>query len=203
MFMNLGPLAKGRHGVKKTLIPSSRVLTKGRHELIPKHYPQALTARIVKKLYHRDMKYIRNQLRRDRDARTSDVSEKERYWTIYLVHVRVKLLNQHERTCDRDVTQWLPSLTVNDRGKVGVEKVRQYNLVFQMNASSRKVLRECFVAIIITESKRERGAESKDEEAPEWRRFRAKVDLCLGAIDTSYVNQQRGGERGDNQKSPK
>ena len=157
MFMNLGSLAKGRHGVKKTFTPSSRVLTKGRHELIPRHYPQTLTARIVKKLYHRDMKYIRNQLRRDRDACTSDVSEKERYWTIYPVHVRVKLLDQHERTCDWDVTQWLPCLTVNDRGKVDVEKVRQYDLVFQMNASSRKVLRECFVGIIITELKRERG----------------------------------------------
>ena len=60
MFMNLGPLAKGRHGVKKTLTPSSRVLTKGRHELILGHCPQTLTARIVRKLYPKDMKHIRN-----------------------------------------------------------------------------------------------------------------------------------------------
>ena len=74
-------------------------------KLIPGHCPQTLTTRIVKKLYPRDMKHIHNQLRCDRDARTSDASEKERYLTIYLVHVRVKLLDQHERTCDRDVTQ--------------------------------------------------------------------------------------------------
>ena len=152
------------------LTPSSRVLTKRRHELIPGHCPQMLITRIVRKLYLRDMKHIRNQLRCDRDARTLDTSEKERYWTIYPMHVGVKLLDQHERTCDRDVTQWLLSLIVYDRGKVSVGKVRQYDLAFRMNASSRKVLRECLVGIIITEPKRER-AESEDEEAPEWRGF--------------------------------
>ena len=139
------------------LTPSSKALTKRRHELIPGHCPQTLKTRIVRKLYPRNMKHIRNQLWCDRDARTSDASEKERYWMIYPVHVGVKLLDNHERTCDRDVTQWLPSLTVYDRGKVSVSKVRQYDLAFRMNASSRKVLRECLQGIIITEPKRERG----------------------------------------------
>ena len=116
-----------------------------------------LTTRIVRKLYPRDTKHIHNQLRCDRDTRTSDASEKERYWTIYPVHVGVKLLDQHERTCDRDITQWLPSPTVYDRGKVSVGKVRQYDLAFRMNASFRKVLWECLVGIIITEPKKERG----------------------------------------------
>ena len=133
------------------------MLTKRRHELIPGHCPQTLTARIVRKLYPRDMNHICNQLRCDKDARTLDVSEKERYWTIYPMHVGVKLLDQHERTCDRDITQWLPSPTVNDRGKVSVGKVWQYDLAFRMNASSIKVLREFLVGIIITEPKRERG----------------------------------------------
>ena len=69
------------------------------------------------------MKHICNQLRCDRDVRTSDASEKERYRTIYPMHVGVKLLDQHERTCDRDVTQLLTSPTVNDKGKVSVGKV--------------------------------------------------------------------------------
>ena len=43
-------------------------------------------------------------------------------------------------------------------------------------------------------NQRERGAESKDEEAPEWRRFQARVDLRLGAIDTTNVNRKRGRE---------
>ena len=64
---------------KKMLIPSSRVLTKSRHELIPEHSPQTLTTRIVRKLYLRDPKHIRNQLRCDRNACTLNVSEKERY----------------------------------------------------------------------------------------------------------------------------
>ena len=54
------------------------------------------------------------------------------------VHVGVELLDKHERTGDRDVTQWLLSPTVNDRGKVGVGKVRQNDLTFRMNASSRE-----------------------------------------------------------------
>ena len=133
------------------LTPSSRALTKRRHELIPGQCPQTLTARIVRKLYPRDTKQIRNQLRCDRNARTSDASEKERYWTIYPVHIGVKLLDQRERTCDQDVTQWLPSPTVNDKGKVNVGKVQQYDLAFWMNTSSREVLRKCLKGIIITE----------------------------------------------------
>ena len=39
---------------KKTLTPRSKVLTKSRHELIPGHSPQTLTARIVRKLYPRN-----------------------------------------------------------------------------------------------------------------------------------------------------
>ena len=61
------------------LTPSSGALTKIRHELIPGHCPQTLIARIVRKLYPRDMKHIRNQLQCDKDVHTSDASEKERY----------------------------------------------------------------------------------------------------------------------------
>ena len=135
---------------------SSRVLIERRHELILGHCLQTLTARIVRKFYPRDMKHIHNQLQCDKDARTSNASEKERYWTIYPVHVGVKLLDKNERTWDRDVTQWLPSPTVNDRGKVSVGKVWQNDLAFRMNASSKEVLRECLKGIIITEPNRRR-----------------------------------------------
>ena len=64
-----------------------------------------------------------------------------------------------------------------------------------MNTSSRKVLLECNVSIIIKEPKRERGVESEDEEALEQRGFRARVDLRLGAIDTTNVNRKRGREK--------
>ena len=64
---------------KQTLTLSNRALTKSRHELIPGHSPQTLTTRIVRKLYPRNPKHIRNQLRCDRNARTSNVSEEERY----------------------------------------------------------------------------------------------------------------------------
>ena len=47
------------------------------------------------------------------------------------------------------------------------------------------------------------GDGSEDEEAPKRRGFRARVNLCLGAIDTTNVNRKRGRKRKDNQKSPK
>ena len=87
------------------LTPNRRALTESRHELIPGHSPQTLTARIVRKLYPRDPKHIRNKLRCDRNARTSNAGEEKRYRMINPVHVGVKLLDEHERTGDRDVTQ--------------------------------------------------------------------------------------------------
>ena len=116
-----------------------------------------LTTRIVRKLYPKNPKRIRNKLRCDRNAHTLNTSKEKRCWTINPVHVGVKLLDKNKRTCDRDVTQWLPSLTVNDSGKVGVSEVHQNDLAFRMNAASRKVLRECIVGIIIMELKRERS----------------------------------------------
>ena len=64
---------------KKTLNPRRRALTKSKHELIPGHSPQMLTTRIVKKLYPRDLKHIRNQLQCDKNARTPNMSEEKRY----------------------------------------------------------------------------------------------------------------------------
>ena len=90
---------------KKTLTPSRRALTKSRHELILGHSPQTLTTKIVRKLYPKDPKHIRNQLRCDRTARTPNACEEKRYRPINPVHVGVELLDKHERTGDRDVTQ--------------------------------------------------------------------------------------------------
>ena len=90
---------------KLTITPIRRVLAEGSHELILGHSLQTLTTRIVKKLYPRNPKHIRNNLRCDRDVCTSNASKEERYCTINPMHVEVKLLNEHERTSDRDVTQ--------------------------------------------------------------------------------------------------
>ena len=168
MFMNLGPLAKGWHGVKRCSPQVVGRSQKRRHELIPGHCPQTLTTRIVSKLYPRDTKHIRNQLQCDRNAHTLNASEKERYWTINPVHVGVKLLDKHERTCNWDVTQWLPSPVVNDRGKVSVGKVRQNDLAFRMNASSGEVLQKCLKGNIITEPNSRRRRISK------WRSIETK-----------------------------
>ena len=64
---------------KLTLTPIKRALIESSHELILGHNPQTLTTRIVKKLYPRDLKHIRNKLRCDRNARTLNISEEKRY----------------------------------------------------------------------------------------------------------------------------
>ena len=137
-----------------------------------------LITRIVKKLYPRNPKHIYNKLRCDRIARTSNASKEKRYWPINSVHVGVKLLDKHEKTSDRDVTQWLLSPTVNDSGKVGVGEVCQNDLVFRMNVASRKVLWECLVGINITESKRERG-KIRRRRGTEMKRVPGQSELTL------------------------
>ena len=77
---------------------------------------------------------------------------------------------------------------MNDRGKVSIGKVRQNDLAFRMNTSSREVLRNALKA----SSSRNRTLEGEgleDEEAPERRGFRVGVDVRLGAIDTTNVNR--------------
>ena len=59
------------------------------------------------------------------------------------------------------------------------------------------------MGIIITELKRERGAESEDEEASERRGFQAGVNLRLGAIDTTIANKIERGKKETIRKAPK
>ena len=72
---------------KLTLTPIRRALTESSHELIFGHSPQTLKTSIVRKLYPRDPKHIRNKLRCDKNVRTSNASEEKRYLTINLMHV--------------------------------------------------------------------------------------------------------------------
>ena len=92
---------------KLTITPNRRALAESSHELILGHIPQMLTTRIVRKLYPRNPKHIRNKLRCDRNARTSNASKEKRYWKINPVHIGVQLLDKHKRTNDQNVTQWL------------------------------------------------------------------------------------------------
>ena len=82
MFKNCEPFAKadkGRTVSELALTPLGRMLTKSRFELILGHSPQTLTTRIVRKLYPRNLKHIRNKLQCDRNARTLNASEEKRY----------------------------------------------------------------------------------------------------------------------------
>ena len=160
------------------------------------------TGRIIGKLYPRNPKHICNKLRCDRNKNTSDTSNEMRYETVNPVQVRVELLNQHKRTSDGLVIKRLPFPTVNDSGKVGVSKMTQNDSVLQMNASSGKVLRKCLVGIIITEPERERCM-IKRGRGTKQRGFQAKVDLRLGAIDTTNVTNSKGKEKETIREVPK
>ena len=72
---------------KLMITPIRRALIESSHELILRHSPQTLITRIVRKLYPRNPKHIRNKLRCDRNARTSNASKEERYLMITPVHV--------------------------------------------------------------------------------------------------------------------
>ena len=142
---------KGHHHVQKlrafckaqaiselALTPLRRTLTESGHELILGHSPQTLTGMIVGKLYPRNPKHICNKLQSDRNRNTSDTSNEIRYGAVNPMHVGVELLNQHERTNDELVTKRLPFSTVNDSGKVGVNKMTQNDSAFRMKASQEK-----------------------------------------------------------------
>ena len=142
--------SKGFTWCKLTITPIRRTLAKCKNHLIFGHSPQKLTSKIVRMLYLRNTEHIGYQLRCDNNVRTSNASMKERYWRIESTLVGVKLLDQHGRTCDRDITQWLPTPTVNDIEKVSVGEVRQNDSAFRMNTSLRKVLWEVLSSILIT-----------------------------------------------------
>ena len=108
--------SKGWTWCKMTITPIRRALAKRRNHLIFGHSPQMLTIGVVRMLYLQDTEHIKYQLQCDNYMRTLNASMKERYWRIKSMHVGVKLLDQHGLTGDRDVTQWLPTPTVNDCG---------------------------------------------------------------------------------------
>ena len=143
--------SKGLTWCKLTITPIRRALAESRDHLIFRQSTQTITIGVVRMLYPQNMEHIRNKLRCDNNAHTSNVSMKKRYWRNNSMHLGVKLLDQHERTCDWDVTQWLLTPTMNDIGLVSVGEVRQNDSAFQMNTSSRKVLREVLLGILITE----------------------------------------------------
>ena len=64
---------------KLTITLIRRALVKSSHELILGHSLQTLITRIVRELYPRNPKHIRNKLRCDKNARTSNASKEERY----------------------------------------------------------------------------------------------------------------------------
>ena len=99
-----------------TIIPIRRTLTKSRHKLVFRHGLKTITIRVIRMCYPQDMEHLGYNIWNDYDARTSNVSDKERYWIIKSMHVGVELLDQLGWTGDQDVTQWFPTPTINDSG---------------------------------------------------------------------------------------
>ena len=206
---------KGHHHVQKprafckaravselAFTPLQRTLTESGHELILGHSPQTLIGRMVGKLYPRNPKHIHNKLWCDRNRKTSDTSNEMRYRAVNLVHVGVKLLNQHERTSDGLVTKRLPFPTVSDSGKVDVSKMTQDDSAFQMNASSGKVFRKCIVGILITKMERERCMIRKGR-GTGMKRIPGRSGFIFRCHDTTTVTNRKGREKKTIRKIPK
>ena len=71
--------SKGLTWCKLTITPICGTLIESGNHLVFGHSPQTLITGIVRMLYPWNMKYIRNKLRCDYNARTSNASRKERY----------------------------------------------------------------------------------------------------------------------------
>ena len=193
---------KGRTRGELTITLIRWTLIRRRNKLIFRHSLKTITTRVVRMLYLRDMEHIGYNIWCDNNARNSNASNKKKYWKIKSMHIGVELLDQHGWTCDRDVTQWPPFPTMDDSGKVSVRKVRQNDLAFRMNASSRELLKEVQFGLLIME--------------PDRKRCRIRRSGCLGMKKVSrrsrfvfgchrsrlMQTEEREGER-DNQKSPK
>ena len=110
--------SKGLTWYKLMIIPIKKALAKSRDHFVFGHSPQTLTSGVVRMLYPWNMEHIRNKLRCDNNARTSNVSMKERYWRINSMHVRVKLLDQHLR-------MWLGRHTVTHNPNCKWHRVSQ------------------------------------------------------------------------------
>ena len=104
-------------------------------------------------------------------------------------------------TCDWDVTQWLPFPIVNDSGKVSVGEVHQDDLAFRMNASLRKVLREGFLGILITEPNRWRSR-IRWSGCPRTKRVLGRSRLTFRCHRHRLTQTEERGRERDNQKSP-
>ena len=64
-----------------------------------------LIIRVVSMHYPRDVLHLKDNLWSNYNAHTSNAREEMRYRIIDLVHIGVKLLNDHEGTNDQDVTK--------------------------------------------------------------------------------------------------
>ena len=71
--------SKGLTWCKLMITPIRRALAESKNHLIFGHSSQTLTTEVVKMLYPQNMKHIRNKLWCDYNARTSNLSRKERY----------------------------------------------------------------------------------------------------------------------------
>ena len=181
------------------ITPIYGTLIESGNHLVFGHSPQMLTTGVIRMLYPRNMKHICNKLRCDYNVRTSNMSRKERYWKIETMHVGIKLLDQHGRISDQDVTQWLPSPTVNDSGKVSVGKVPQMTQCSEWRPRLEKFFEKSFRASS-SQNRIWEGVGSEEDDVLECKGFWDRADLRLGAIDTTNVNRRRGGRKRQSEK---
>ena len=182
--------SKGLTWCKLTITPIRRALAESINHFVFGHIPLMLTFGVVRMLYPRNTKHIHNKLRCDNNARTSNASMKERYWIIKSMHVGVKFLKQHRWTCDRDVTQWLLTPTVNDIGKSVSAKSAKMTRHSEWTPRWEKFSKMSFRASSPRNQIWE-GVGLKDEDDdPERRGFQDRIDLRLGVIDMINVNRK-------------
>ena len=125
-----------------------------------------LTTRVVRMCYPRNVQYLTYKILGKYDTCTSKCSSKLRYKGIETVYIGVKLLYKHNRTPQGSLKQRFLASSFNDSMKRIVDKIRQDNLAFRMNATFLEVLQEVLSGLLIPEPNVEGGLGESEKRKP-------------------------------------
>ena len=126
-------LSKIVSGEFKSITPQHGLPTKTSGKLIQRYRTKTRCTRIVQMSYPRNMQYLKNELWCNYNMCSSEYCSKLRNRGINSIYVGVELLYKYAGTSRRFFSVRFPTLYAKCIGKRSAWKIRQNNLLFQMN----------------------------------------------------------------------
>ena len=96
---------KARERGVLTVMPRKRCLTEERREFFFGHNAQTIATKLIRMRYLRNVWHLEYKIWSNYNAYTPNASDQLEYRVIKSVHVGVKLMYDHGRSRNRDVTQ--------------------------------------------------------------------------------------------------